>query len=88
LLVGADLVAVGGPTHVHGMSRVNTRKAAVEQAHKHDGQPVLDADAEGAGLRDWFGSLGRMSASTAAFDTRLAGPAALPGGRPRESPGC
>jgi Flavodoxin len=79
LLNGADLLAVGGPTHVHGMSRANTRKAAVEQSRKHDGQPVLDADSEGPGLRDWFGSLGRMTASASAFDTRLAGPPAFTG---------
>ena len=29
VLNGADLVVVGGPTHVHGMSRASTRKAAV-----------------------------------------------------------
>jgi len=79
LLDGADLVVVGGPTHVHGMSRPATRKSAVEQARKHDGQPALDADAEGPGLRDWFGSLGRMNGMAAAFDTRLAGPAMFTG---------
>ena len=78
LLDGADLVVAGGPTHMHGMSKASTRKAAVEQAHKK-GQPPIDADAEGPGLSDWFGSLGRMSASAAAFDTRLAGPAVFTG---------
>ena len=28
VLAGADLVVVGGPTHVHGMGRASTRKAA------------------------------------------------------------
>jgi flavodoxin len=79
LLDAADLVIVGGPTHMHGMSRATTRKAAVEGSHKHGGQPPLDADAEGPGVHDWFGSLGRISASAAAFDTRLAGPAAFTG---------
>ena len=79
LLDGAHLVVVGGPTHVHGMSRAATRKSAVEQAHKHDGQPALDADVEGPGVRDWFGSLGRMNGMAAAFDTRLAGPAMFTG---------
>jgi hypothetical protein len=79
LLNGADLVVVGGPTHAHGMSHANTRKAAMDQSRKAGGQPALDADAEGPGLRDWFGSLARMSASAAAFDTRLAGPAAFTG---------
>ena len=30
----ADLLVVGGPTHVHGMSRPSTRKAAVEALAK------------------------------------------------------
>jgi Flavodoxin domain len=79
LLDAADLVVAGGPTHMHGMSKASTRKAAVEGSQKHGGQPALDADAEGPGLHDWFGSLGRMSASAAAFDTRIAGPAMLTG---------
>jgi hypothetical protein len=79
LLDAADLVVVGGPTHVHGMSKAGTRKAAAEQARKHDGQATLDADAEGPGLREWFGSLGRVRSGGAAFDTRLAGPAAFTG---------
>jgi hypothetical protein len=79
LLGGADLVMVGGPTHIHGMSQARTRRAAVAQARKAGGGPALDADAEGPGLRDWFGSLGAVSASAAAFDTRLAGPAVLTG---------
>jgi flavodoxin len=28
LLEGADLLVVGGPTHVHGLSRTNTRRGA------------------------------------------------------------
>lgn len=79
LLDAADLVVAGGPTHMHGMSRAATRKAAVDASHKHGGQPALDADAQGPGLHDWFGSLGRMSASAAAFDTRLASPAVFTG---------
>jgi len=79
LLDGADLVVVGGPTHVHGMSKAATRKSAADQARKHGGQPALDADAEGPGLRDWFGSLGRMKGMAAAFDTRLAGPVMFTG---------
>lgn len=79
LLDGAGLVVVGGPTHMHGMSKAATRKLAAEQADKRPGQLALDADADGPGLRDWFGSLGRMSALAAAFDTRFAGPAVFTG---------
>lgn len=79
MLEGADLVVVGGPTHAHGMSRESTRKAAVEAAHKPGSELHLDPDAAGAGLRDWFDSLGNVHTAAAAFDTRINGPAAFTG---------
>ena len=81
LIAGADLVVVGGPTHVHGMSRESTRKSAVEVAEKPDSDPALDPDAEGEGLREWFDALSGASGGTAAaaFDTRMHGPAAITG---------
>jgi hypothetical protein len=79
LLDEVDLVVVGGPTHMYGISKAATRKAAAKQAHKRPELLVLDAHADGPGLRDWFGSLGRMSAMAAAFDTRLPGPAVVTG---------
>jgi hypothetical protein len=71
LVERADLVVVGGPTHVHGMSREQTRQSAVDAAHKPGSPLTLDPDAEGAGLREWFDGMGSMTASAAAFDTRL-----------------
>ena len=79
ILNGADLVVVGGPTHIHGMSRASTRKAAVEAADKPASPLTVEPSALGPGLRDWFGSLGQYSARAAAFDTRLDGPAAFTG---------
>jgi hypothetical protein len=79
LLAGADLVVVGGPTHVHGMSRESTRKAAVETARKEGSDLEIDPDAEGPGLRDWFDAQTRLSTNAAAFDTRMTGPAAFTG---------
>ena len=79
LLDRVDLMVVGGPTHVHGMSHANTRKSAAEQANKPGSALTLDANADGPGLRDWFGSLGRMSTRAAAFDTRLGAPAMFTG---------
>ncbi len=79
LLAGADLVVVGGPTHVHGMSRPSTRKNAADMASKPGSTLKLDADARGPGLTEWFGSLGQGAALAAVFDTRLAGPPALTG---------
>lgn len=74
-----DLVVVGGPTHVHGMSRASTRQAAVEQAAEADPALALDADATGPGLREWFESLGPLGVRSAAFDTRATAPAAFTG---------
>jgi hypothetical protein len=79
LLEGADLVVVGGPTHVHGMSQAPTRQAAAEAVHKPGNSATLNPGAKGPGLREWFGSLAQMSGRAAAFDTRIAGPAVLTG---------
>jgi len=66
---GADLVVVGGPTHLHGMSWSTTRHTAVEDAVK---KGEADPDAEGPGLRDWFHQVDHVhSVSAVAFDTRF-----------------
>ena len=72
-LASVDLVVVGGPTHVHGMSSKPSRSSAVEMAAKDD-DLVLDPDAYGEGLRDWFDDLGKDVGAgrlAAAFDTRV-----------------
>jgi hypothetical protein len=79
VIAGADLVVVGGPTHIHGMSRASTRKAAVKAADKPVGGLEVEPDALGPGLREWFGWLGRYPVRAAAFDTRLHGHATLTG---------
>jgi hypothetical protein len=79
LVDGADLIVVGGPTQVHGMSRVRTREAAVEAAHKPASQLSLDPDAEGPGLREWFESIRPAKTKAAAFDTRVDAPALITG---------
>jgi len=73
-----DLIVVGGPTHVHGMTRPSTRKAAVEAAAKPDSGLDVERDA-GEGLREWFDGVGPLPKAAAAFDTRIKGPAALTG---------
>lgn len=77
LVEAADLLVVGGPTHVHGMSRPSTRASAVAEAHQPGHEDlVLDADAEGEGLREWFDALPEgwtRGATAAAFDTRMTG---------------
>jgi len=79
LLDGADLVVAGAPTHIHGMSRARSRQAAVEAAHKDGSGLTLEPHAQGPGLRDWFGTVGRIRGCGVAFDTRLTGPATFTG---------
>ncbi len=74
-----DLLVIGGPTHVHGMTRTSTR----EQARK-DEQNAYDDPTTGPGLRAWMDELpmggGRWGA---AFDTRMQGPKAFTGSAAR-----
>ena len=79
MVAEADLLVVGGPTHAHGMTRGVTRRAARDAAAS-DGQLVLDRDANGPGLREWFAELGDgRGRIAAAVDTRVAGPALFTG---------
>jgi hypothetical protein len=78
-VVAADLVVVGGPTHVHGLSRVSTRKAAAETAAQPDSGVTMDPDAEGEGLREWLDALPALDVMAAAFDTRMPPPPAITG---------
>jgi len=79
VLDGVDLVVAGAPTHIHGMSRARSRQAAVEAAHKDGSGLTLEPHAQGPGLRDWFGTVGRIRGCGVAFDTRLTGPATFTG---------
>ena len=45
-LDGVDLLVVGGPTHVHGMTTPRTRDAAHEQSHRPDASVTLDPEAD------------------------------------------
>ncbi|MCX5208221.1 flavodoxin domain-containing protein [Kitasatospora sp. NBC_00240] len=76
----ADLLVVGGPTHMHGMSSgLSRRMAASAEGHK-EGREEAAAEAretvEGPGLRAWFHDLPTTEPGTyaAAFDTRVAMP--------------
>ena len=85
----ADVVIVGGPTHMRGMTSGMTRKMAVQMEEKReqeDGGHVghgLEPGVEGQGLRDWFHSLPKApkGRQAAAFDTR--GEGAMMGGAAR-----
>ena len=75
----AVFLVVGGPTHTHGMSHASTREAAANALLKPDTDLTLDPDAVGDGVREWFDSLGPLTARAAAFDTRVDMPALLSG---------
>lgn len=74
-----DLLVLGGPTHVHGMSRPRTRQAAVQQAASE--HLVLDQSAPGPGLAEWLSHtrLPERLCWSAAFDTRAEAPAMVTG---------
>ena len=82
---GADLVLIGGPTHVHGMSRRSTRQSGAADAAARAGvasgeERPPGIDAAGPGLREWFHRVDRVhGVPAAAFDTRLDGPELLTG---------
>jgi len=70
-----DLLLVGAPTHVHGLSRAATRRQAGKAARAEGGTLDLEPHAEERGVREWLGALeAGNGARYAAFDTRLSGP--------------
>ena len=79
LVAEADLLVVGGPTHVHGMTRPSTRAAAVEAAEKADSGLTMEPAAQEIGVREWLDSVGKLDVRAAAFDTRVDAPAMFTG---------
>jgi hypothetical protein len=71
---GVELLVVGGPTHVHGMTTARTRSDAAQRA---SGTLV----SLGIGLREWLDQVvpARGATPAAAFDTRINGPKVLTG---------
>lgn len=72
-LTGAGLLVVGGPTHVHAMSRAATRKSAADQVD----YPTRSR----TGVREWLDALDVVPAglAAAAFDTRIDKPRVFTG---------
>ena len=79
MVMTADLIVVGGPTHMHGMSTVASRRTAAETARKHGSGLTMDPDADGPGLRGWLEQVPVSGALAASFDTRLSGLPAFTG---------
>jgi len=78
-LDAVDLLVVGGPTHVHGMSHSNTRGSAATAATREGSDLELDPDMAGEGVREWLGGITVPLPRAAAFDTRLDANAVLTG---------
>ena len=81
LVAAADLLIVGGPTHMHRMSTAASRQMAAAAAGKDGSGLVMDAGADGPGVREWLLSLPRAGNHqlAVAFDTRLSGVPAFTG---------
>ena len=78
-----DLLVVGGPTHMHGLSTSLSRSMAAAAA-KEDAGKLAPGATEGPGLRAWLRDLPRRSATrAAAFDTRGDARAAVTGSAAR-----
>jgi len=77
----ADLLVVGGPTHLHQMPTAGSRKMAAAVAEKQDSDLVLEPGADGPGIREWLPGIGPGHGQrlAVAFDTRIAGMPALTG---------
>jgi hypothetical protein len=69
-----ELLVVGGPTHVHGMSSPRTRASAAERIE----DPVVS---QRIGLRDWLERVAPAKGGirAVAFDTRINGPTFITG---------
>jgi hypothetical protein len=79
LVAQADLLVVGGPTHMRGMPSGASRRMAADTARKQGNGLTMDPDADSAGIRGWLNGLGAGDALAVAFDTRFRGVPALTG---------
>ncbi len=72
LVEWADLLVVGGPTHIHGMTRASSRENARKRIAATETDLALDPAATGPGVREWLGTLPHVEdVPAAAFDTRV-----------------
>ena len=66
----AELLVVGGPTHMHGLTSSFSRRAAVK-AGEEDGVAIESGAGDEFGLRQWLAGLAGDGRMAAAFDTRI-----------------
>ena len=67
---GADVLIVGGPTHMHGLATSMSRKQAALAAEEED-LSVDPGASDGPGLRKWLSERTGDGKPAAAFDTRI-----------------
>ena len=77
-----DLLVVGGPTHMHGLTTAMSRKMAAG-AGREDAAHVEPGATEEPSLREWLRDLDTSGTKAAAFDTRGDARAALTGSAAR-----
>jgi hypothetical protein len=65
-----DLLVVGGPTHMHGMTSSLSRRLAI-QAGEEDGVAIEAGARDKRGLRQWLAERSGEGRKAASFDTRL-----------------
>ncbi len=77
-LASTDMLVVGGPTHIHGLTSTLSRKGARDDAVK---KGLPEPDLAGPPLREWFDDIQRpqQPREAAAFDTRIGKPKLLTG---------
>jgi flavodoxin len=75
----ADLLVVGGPTHMHGLTTAMSRRLAISAASEDEDIKLERGAGERPGLRSWLRDLDARGIRAAAFDTRGDARAALTG---------
>lgn len=79
-----DLLVVGGPTHMHGLSTGHSRRMGADAANEEEDVRLEPGATAEPGLRRWLGDLDKCEHTPAAsFDTRLDRPAAFTGSASR-----
>jgi Flavodoxin len=68
---GADVLVVGGPTHMHGLATTMSRQQAAQAADEEEEVSVEPGATDGPGLRKWLTHRSGDGRLAAAFDTRL-----------------
>jgi flavodoxin len=70
-VIDADLLVVGGPTHMHSLTTTRSREIAVEAVREDGGGHIEPGASDGPGLRAWLRDLPHADGrKAAAFDTR------------------